>query len=993
MNMPGHDAGGTAGPDADVGGAVRHARHLAGRGQHGLALAWMERAARLAAEDMGVLYALAAARLGAGHGNSAARAIETVMEQGEFRAGLRLLVLARCVENAWPQAARALGRFFTCYGFDPALRVPAGLVCQHMALRGWCALDPGGVLHWGGLPAGCAPDVILDGQAWTPRRHDGQCVRLPRYWRQAHDIVVQYDGTPLLGARPDRQALCHVTGAVMLDAQGMTGWAVMPAQPDHPPDLSVSDDAHGRRAPVLSRQWGAGWKNGAGPTMPVWGFGMAWSDLAPHGTVHVAMPDGRQLIGSPLPVRLPRARQVFPTMRRRVRTPDHIPRRAARCRVVVPVYADRARTLACLDSVTETLARRSDGPAVDIMVVDDATPDPMLATALDTRAAAGRISLRRHDANQGYPAAVNTGLSDADGMDVVLLNSDTLVAPGWLDEMLRVAYARVDTGTVSPLSNDASILTWPDPDPARPRTCDMDEVRQLMAASLRANGGRDVDIPTAHGFCMLIRHDCLRQTGLFRPELYGRGYGEENDFSMRARLAGWRHRAAVGVFVGHVGGVSFGAQRRALQQRNLWILNRLFPGYDALVQAHVAADPLAAARQRLSLLVWRRVARQMAGDGAVLLVTHDGAGGVARVVAGRALQWAETGRFPLVLEPAENGFMLRDGRTGDACPAMRFAWPGQADSLIGLLRAFGLRLVEVHHHLGHGRRVHDLCARLDVPYDRHVHDYAGICPRITLVGAAGRYCGEPDAAGCRACVQALGSLVGEVDVARLRRDTARELAGARRVVVPSADVARRLARHVPDVSCEISALENDCPDLSLRRFAAGCAARPASGLPPRTGRCRVVVAGGIGPDKGHGILLAAAQDARARDLALEFIVVGHTSDDAPLLDTGRVFITGPYGGEDAVSLLRGARGDVGFVPSICPETWCFTLTQLWRADLRCVAFDLGAVADRIRATGRGACVPLGLPVHQLNTFLLSYARAGHSVTAQPIHDVSKRGLS
>ncbi|MDT8870635.1 hypothetical protein RAA17_04270 [Komagataeibacter rhaeticus] len=52
---------------------------------------------------------------------------------------------------------------------------------------------------------------------------------------------------------------------------------------------------------------------------------------------------------------------------------------------------------------------------------------------------------------------------------------------------------------------------------------------------------------------MLIRHDCLARTGPFRPELYGRGYGEENDFSMRARLAGWRHRAALGVFVGHVG--------------------------------------------------------------------------------------------------------------------------------------------------------------------------------------------------------------------------------------------------------------------------------------------------------------------------------------------------------------------------------------------------------------------------------------------------------
>ncbi|MDT8870638.1 hypothetical protein RAA17_04285 [Komagataeibacter rhaeticus] len=49
------------------------------------------------------------------------------------------------------------------------------------------------------------------------------------------------------------------------------------------------------------------------------------------------------------------------------------------------------------------------------------------------------------------------------------------------------------------------------------------------------------------------------------------------------------------------------------------------------------------------------------------------------------------------------------------------------------------------------------------------------------------------------------------------------------------------------------------------------------------------------------------------------------------------------------------------MPSVCPETWCFTLTQLWRAGLRGVAFDLGAVAARIHATGRGPVCRWGCP--------------------------------
>lgn len=958
-------------PGADMLAAMRHARALAGQGRHALARAWMERAARLAPADDAVRYALAAARLGAGDGAGAASAVEAVMERGAFRAGSRLLVLACCMAGAWARAAAELGHFFSIYGYDPALRVAAGLVCQRMALPGWCALDPDGGLHWGGLPDGTCPQVRLDGRRVRLPGTTPEHALLPPRWRRARDIMVTHDGTVLLGGRPDSAALCRVTGALWPEEQGVAGWVFMPARPEHCPTLYV-EDARGRRPLALSGTIREGIN---GPGLPVWGFGVAWPELAPHGAVRVVTGAGQDVTGSPLPVRLPRARRIFPAPHIRRAAPVRVPPRAACCRVVIPVYADRARTLACLDSVYQSLPPCVAGAEVEVMVVDDATPDPLLARALDKHAAQGRITLRRHVTNSGYPAAVNTALADAQGMDVVLLNSDTLVAPGWLDEMLRVAYARADTGTVSPLSNDASILTWPDPARPRPLAGGLEAVRHLMATALRANGGRDVDIPTAHGFCMLVRHDCLRQTGPFRPELFGRGYGEENDFSMRARLAGWQHRAAPGVFVGHVGGASFGGARPALQQRNLWVLNRLFPGYDALVRAHVRADPLAAARQRLSLLVWR--AAGVGLRGAVLLVTHAGAGGVGRVVARRARMWQAGRLLPVVLTPAPGGFVLDDGREGGDCPPLTCEWPRHAPVLVALLRALGLARIEVHHHLGHGGRVRELCTllgrELGVRYDRHVHDYAGICPRITLVGPAGRYCGEPDVAECRACIRTLGALGDEADVERLRRDTARDLAGARRVIVPCADVARRLGRYFPAVGCNIRPLEDDRPGQDLARFAAERGDPPASGLPPPTGRCRVVVVGAIGPEKGHGVLLAAARDAMARDLPLEFMVVGHTCDDAPLLETGHVFITGPYEADDAVGLVRGCAGQVGFVPSLCPETWCFTLTLLWQAGLRSVAFDLGAPAARIRATGRGACVPSGLPVHQLNTFLLSYA--------------------
>ena len=84
-----------------------------------------------------------------------------------------------------------------------------------------------------------------------------------------------------------------------------------------------------------------------------------------------------------------------------------------------------------------------------------------------------------------------------------------------------------------------------------------------------------------------------------------------------------------------------------------------------------------------------------------------------------------------------------------------------------------------------------------------------------------------------------------------------------------------------------------------------------------------------------------------------------------------VGITGPYREEEAEALIRAQAAHLALIPSIWPETWCFALSEAWRAGLAVAAFDIGAQAERIRATGRGWLLPLGMPAHRLNDALLS----------------------
>ena len=100
------------------------------------------------------------------------------------------------------------------------------------------------------------------------------------------------------------------------------------------------------------------------------------------------------------------------------------------------------------------------------------------------------------------------------------------------------------------------------------------------------------------------------------------------------------------------------------------------------------------------------------------------------------------------------------------------------------------------------------------------------------------------------------------------------------------------------------------------------------------------VVGAIGIEKGYEYLLACARHVAAQRLALEFVVVGHTCDDKRLLDTGAVQITGNYEEAEAVELIRAQQAELGFLPALWPETWSYTLSQMWQAGLEVVAFDL-----------------------------------------------------
>ncbi|MEJ8569019.1 glycosyltransferase family 2 protein [Elongatibacter sediminis] len=256
--------------------------------------------------------------------------------------------------------------------------------------------------------------------------------------------------------------------------------------------------------------------------------------------------------------------------------------------VVVPVFNAPEALDACLASLYGTLPS-----GARVLLVDDASDDRRVAGVLDRwlERAGSLWNLERQPRNRGFVATANRGMQAVTG-DVVLLNSDTVVTAGWLEGLTRCLESDPGIATATPWTNNGEIASLPRFCAVNPIPSDPDSVARIVAAT-----GDAVypDLPTAVGFCMAVRRAALDAVGYFDPD-FGLGYGEENDFSMRVRAAGWRNVLCDDVYVVHVGGQSFGplglAPDPVAMQR---VLDR-HPDYLDRVKAFIEDDPLAERR-------------------------------------------------------------------------------------------------------------------------------------------------------------------------------------------------------------------------------------------------------------------------------------------------------------------------------------------------------------------------------------------------------------
>lgn len=544
--------------------------------------------------------------------------------------------------------------------------------------------------------------------------------------------------------------------------------------------------------------------------------------------------------------------------------------------IIVPVYEDFEATQACLEALEAA------PPIVShrIVVVDDASPNPELSAYLDAAAGRGAFELMRNETNGGFAASVNAGLALRSGGDVLLLNADVVLPPGAVDRLRALSRSSEGIGTLTPLSNNGELTSYPVPNAANPMLSP-EAVANLDALARTINGDALVDLPNGVGFCLYVTQACLDAVGGL-PEVYAQGYYEDVEFCLAARERGFRNVAAAGVYVGHVGSKSFGARKRALVMRNLELIEARFPGYQIETAAFLALDPLRTYCAALD-------AASPPPGPIVIVACGPLAADTLGVRRAERVRIDEPDVTVLCLRADARGRSVRLTAIGGGAPqTLSFDFDGAkiSEAFRAYVKELDVRRVEMLDPaslpepaltalIAADAEIHLLCA-----------DLTWFLPPIAVSHAPCPALGS--AQPCEACRTAATAV--EAEAARDARRRAKLGVALERAtrVVPLDRIAEVFGRRV-------------------FRGRAGAFEAPAQRPGDPASKGRIERLGVLYPHPSaatEGLLLRLARRLAAQNAPALLLVIGRCIDDEALLATEKAFVTGPAGAAEYLDLVQ-----------------------------------------------------------------------------------------
>ncbi|WP_410981722.1 glycosyltransferase [Bacillus cereus] len=606
--------------------------------------------------------------------------------------------------------------------------------------------------------------------------------------------------------------------------------------------------------------------------------------------------------------------------------------------VIIPIYNGYEFTKRCIESIYNNADLQ-----FNLFLINDASTDERIGDFLENLKSKKspqclkKLVIIHNDKNLGYVKSINKGLLLTTNHPI-LLNSDTEIPPHCFRRLINPILVNDKISSVTPFSNSATICSYPNflQDNELPYDMNTNEVDSYFSKYVINKG---IVIPTGVGFCMALNRNVIHDIGIFDDEVFGKGYGEENDWCMRAQQKGYQNILIPNVFVYHKHGVSFNqidASKQELMSSNLKKLLNRYPNYNKRIQEFIRLDPMKNIREFMKSVM---VADKYSYRKGRLFIDH-GLGGGASIYQTNYIKTLEDNERIYTLTPGTDYVILTDHNHSEPITYNLQLSKLNEMNFKKLLSALRIDQIFINHLFKYPiGKMFSLIKHSLVNYCFFVHDFYCICPSYNLINHEKKYCNaETNPEICQGCIAKLYPKE-TINIEDWRKAFHSFLMGAKKVITPSYNTKEILLKYYKDIHIEVR--EHSIDSKIAYTFNKDFLNKQD---------LNIAFVGAIDLPKGSGIIYELKDLIVEENLPINIKVIGITNIhfNPYKSNEGKFEVTGRYEVDNLSEILAEKEIALAIAPSICPETYSYTTSEVMLSGYPIITFNLGAPAERVK---------------------------------------------
>ena len=634
--------------------------------------------------------------------------------------------------------------------------------------------------------------------------------------------------------------------------------------------------------------------------------------------------------------------------------------------IIVPIYNAYEYTEECIKS----LLKHTDLNLHTLVLINDKSPDEKIIPMLQkykNENQEKKIVVLENEQNMGFVKTVNKGMQYSNN-DVILLNSDTEVTKNWVEKLQKCIYSNEYIATATPLTNNGTICSVPNfgIDNELPQNMNLDEYAQMIEETSK---NRYPELTTGNGFCIYIKRQVINEIGLFDDETFGKGYGEENDFCYRALDYGYTHVLCDNTFIYHKGTQSFKkenmtASRAMIIDEHMKLLRKKHPIYTQKTDQFLALNPLRDIQENIKLntvlykkkrilyLVneWEENMQMTGGTSLHIkdLIKSNFNNNIASFVL--APDKCDLSRFKLYLYVDDYARTIADYKTDiNQYGQINYTNNSYKEMLENIFDSFKIDILHVHHFLFQTFDSIDVAKKRNIYAIITLHDLYMICPSINMV-YKDKYCKNDETKDCAKCLKTRYGVNSNI-LNNWQKTCKSVLEKFDKIIVPSDNTKRTFENEYKELNIEV--VEHGVEIIQTK----------PSGKQKNNKEFNIAFVGAMAIHKGSNILKELVKTSNDKNIKIHLF--GKSEDSFLTKNKSNYVNHGTYKRGELPQLLVDNDIDLVCIFATWPETYSYTLTESYMAQVPILTFDIGAVGDRVKKDHLGWTIDLNTSVKKI----------------------------